>query len=76
MGYGIQSYMIILYELSVIKHVYVDRFDEKDQTYTVFNLITAPALITAPPPLTFYFIFTYYRLLDDLLALVVENIFT
>ena len=33
--------------------------------YTVFNLITAPALIT-PPPLTFYFIFTYYRRLDDL----------
>ena len=34
-------------------------------TITVFNLITAPALITAPP-LTFYFIFTYYRRLDDL----------
>ena len=59
---------------------------------TVFDLITAPALITPPPwhltlfsPiiahltiffLTFYFIFTYYRLLDDLLALVVENKFT
>ena len=35
-------------------------------SYTVFDLITAPALITAPPPLTFYFIFTYYRPLDDL----------
>ena len=60
---------------------------------TVFDLITAPALITAPPPpdftlfsliighltiffLTFYFIFTYYRPLDNLLALVVENKFT
>ena len=32
---------------------------------TVFDLITAPALITAP--LTFfYFIFTYYHGLDDL----------
>ena len=58
---------------------------------TVFDLITAPALITAPdfllyfpllsPTLTtfflaIYFIFTYYRPLDDLLALVVENKFT
>ena len=43
--------------------------------YTVFDLITAPALITAPP-LTFYYIFTYHRPLDDLLALVVENKFT
>ena len=35
--------------------------------HTVFDLITAPALITATsPPLTFYFIFTYYRTLDDL----------
>ena len=33
--------------------------------YNVFGLITAPALISAPP-LTFYFIFTYYRLPDDL----------
>ena len=33
-------------------------------TYTVFHLITSPALITAP--LTFYFIVTYYRPLDDL----------
>ena len=33
--------------------------------HTVFNLITAPALITAPP-LTFYYIFTYHRRLDDL----------
>ena len=33
--------------------------------YTVFHLITAPALITAPP-LTFYFIFTYHRPLEDL----------
>ena len=31
---------------------------------TAFDLITAPALITAP--LTFYFIYTYYRPLDDL----------
>ena len=58
---------------------------------TVFDLITAPALITAPWLftllsfiiahltiffLTFYFIFTYYRPLDDLLALVVEKKFT
>ena len=59
---------------------------------TVFDLITAPALITAPLyfftlfsliitdlttfALTFYFIFTYYRPLYDLLALVVENKFT
>ena len=58
---------------------------------TVFDLITAPALITPPPPtflfslilahltiffLTFYSIFTYYHPLDDLLALVVENKFT
>ena len=60
-------------------------------TYTVFDLITAPALITPPPRLwlftifsliiahlmifflTFYFIFTYYHPLDDLLALVVKN---
>ena len=34
--------------------------------HTVFDLITAPALITATTPLTFYFIFTYYRTLDDL----------
>ena len=40
---------------------------------TVFDLITAPALITAP--LTFYYIFTYHRPLDDLLELVVENKF-
>ena len=33
---------------------------------TVFELITAPALITAPPPPTFYFIFMYYHPLDDL----------
>ena len=33
--------------------------------YTVFDLITAPAFITTPPPLTFYLIFTY-RPLDDL----------
>ena len=32
--------------------------------YTVIDLITAPALINAP--MTFYFIFTYYRPLDDL----------
>ena len=60
--------------------------------YTVFDLITAPALMTAPPPwlftifslithltiffLTFYFIFTYYRPLDVLSALLVENKFT
>ena len=61
--------------------------------YTLFDLITAPTFITAPPPqiftlfsliityltvffLTFYSIFTYYRPLDDLLALVVENNFT
>ena len=61
--------------------------------HTVFDLITAPALITPPPPdfftlfsliiahltiffLTFYIIFTYYRPLDDLLVLVVENNFT
>ena len=59
---------------------------------TVFDLITALALITAPLTfftlfsliitdltifvLTFYFIFTYYCPLDDLLALVVENKFT
>ena len=30
----------------------------------VFDLITAPALIT--DPLTFYYIFTYHRRLDDL----------
>ena len=35
-------------------------------THTVFNLITAPALITAPRPLNFYFILTYYRPVDDL----------
>ena len=70
------------------KHTYelIDR-----QTDTVFDLITTPALITTPP-LTFHFIFTYYRPLDDLfldfllyfhlsplddlLALVVENKFT
>ena len=33
--------------------------------YTVFDLITAPVLINAPPP-HFFFIFTYYRPLDDL----------
>ena len=33
--------------------------------YTVFDLITAPALIT-PPPSTFYYIFTYHCPLDDL----------
>ena len=56
---------------------------------TVFDLITAPALITAPPDFifTYYrpldnlfpdfsFIFTYYHPLDDLLALVVEDKFT
>ena len=34
--------------------------------FTVFDVITAPALIIAPPPMTFYFIFTYHRPLDDL----------
>ena len=33
---------------------------------TVFDLITALALITAPPPPTFHFVFTYYCSLDDL----------
>ena len=33
--------------------------------HTVFNLITAPALKTAPP-LTFYYTFTYQCPLDDL----------
>ena len=33
--------------------------------YTVFDLITAPALITTPHPPTSYFIFTYYRPLDN-----------
>ena len=58
---------------------------------TVFDLITTPALITASPSLdtlfslniahltisflTFYLIFTCYRPLDDLLALVLENNF-
>ena len=61
---------------------------------TVFDLITAPALITPPPPppdfftlfsliiadltiffLTVYLIFTYYRPLDALLALVKDNKF-
>ena len=32
---------------------------------TVFDLITAPALINAPP-LTFYYVCTYHRPLDDL----------
>ena len=51
---------------------------------TVFELITATALIT-PPPLLFTLFsliithltifFTYYRPLDDFLALVVENKF-
>ena len=43
--------------------------------HTVFDLIIAPAPITAPP-LTFHFILTYYRPLDEILALVVENEFT
>ena len=54
----------------------------KYRYHTIFDLITAPALITAPSLLillfslniahltifflTFYFIFTYYRPLDDL----------
>ena len=33
--------------------------------YTIFDLITAPVLITAP--LTFYYIFTYHRPLGNLL---------
>ena len=41
---------------------------------TVFDLINAPALITTPHP-DFLLFFTYYRPLDDLLALVVENRF-
>ena len=53
-----------------------------------FDLITAPDLMTAPPDFLIYFHllaifsrlfllnFTYYRSLDDLLALVVENKFT
>ena len=59
---------------------------------TVFDLITAPVFITPPPLIfslfsliahltiffpTFYFIFTYYRPLDDLFGtIVVENKFT
>ena len=35
--------------------------------FTIFDLITAPTL-TTPPPLTFYFIFTYFRPLDDLFS--------
>ena len=41
--------------------------------FTIFSLIIAHLMIFF---LTFYFIFTYYRPLDDLLALVVENKFT
>ena len=40
--------------------------------FTIFSLIIAHLIIFF---LTFYFIFTYYRPLDDLLALVVENKF-
>ena len=40
---------------------------------TLFSLIITDLTIFV---LTFYFIFTYYRPLDDLLALVVENKFT
>ena len=39
---------------------------EQLKSITVFNLITAPALIKAPPPPDFLFIFTHYRPLDDL----------
>ena len=59
---------------------------QNNKIYTVFNLITAPALITAPLTFTFVltyycpfddlfpdFIFTFYCPFDDLLALVVEN---
>ena len=41
--------------------------------FTLFSLIITDLTIFV---LTFYFIFTYYRPLDDLLALVVENKFT
>ena len=41
--------------------------------FTLFSLIIAHLTIFF---LTFYFIFTYYRPLDDLLVLVVENKFT
>ena len=41
--------------------------------FTLFSLIITHFTIFF---LTFYFIFTYYRPLDDLLALVVENKFT
>ena len=41
--------------------------------FTLFSLIIAHLTIFF---LTIYFIFTYYRPLDDLLALVVENKFT
>ena len=61
-----------------------------DIYFTVFDLITAPSLITTPclftlvsliiPNLTIFFltiylISTYYRPLDDLLALVKDNKF-
>ena len=41
--------------------------------FTLFSLIIAHLTIFF---LTFYLIFTYYRLLNDLLALVEENKFT
>ena len=43
------------------------------QLFTLLSLIIAHLTIFF---LTFYFIFTYHRPLDDLLALVVENKFT
>ena len=52
-------YLIIKNQKNIISR---DFFIEN----TIFDLITAPALITAPPPLTFYSIFTYYCPLDDL----------
>ena len=44
--------------------------------YTIFNLITAPALMTPPPLLTLYFIFTYFHPHDDHFLTFFNLIFT
>ena len=80
-----------MYQMASLRRMSICHSLDNKITYTVFYLITAPALITAPSDfllyftnyrtlddvfLTFYFIFSYYRPLDDLLALVVKNKFT
>ena len=74
--------MVILIDIIILEKYYTTVFDlittpalittPLSWLFTLFSLIIAHLTISF---LTICFIFTYYRPLDDLLALVVENKF-